>query len=313
MNTVTEICNALREVTECTVFMHKKPDGDTIGSSCALAHALRRMGATVHLACSDPITPKYMRWIKPFDFTTEPIGTVICVDIAATDMAGRYEEVVKGAEIVIDHHESNAGFGRLNLVRPEAAAAGEIVYDIIHELMPIDSEIAEPLYVAISTDTGCFRHGSTTAYTHFVASKLMEAGLDIAALNRLLFVVQSRAAVLLRNKMLDTMTEYMDGKAVCVMLTQAMIDGCGATEDDMENIGGLALSIEGVTVAVTLREMGNDTYKASLRSAGPVNVAEVCAVFGGGGHAMAAGCTIHGTEAECKAAIMDVVCQKVAQ
>lgn len=310
MNTVTEICAALRQIDTCTIVMHKRPDGDTIGSACALACALTRLGKRVLLACSDPITPKYTRWTGESILHPIPEGTVITVDIAAPDMAGDYQDVVQTADIVIDHHGSNPAFGTLNLIRPEAAAAGEIVYDIIRQLLPIDKEIAEPLYVAISTDTDCFRHASTTSYTHTVAAELMKTGLDILFLNRLLFVVQTKAAAKIRSAVLGTLREFAGGKIVCVTLTNAMIDACGAQEDDLENIAGLGLSMEGVTAAATVRELDTTACKISVRTDGSIDAAKVCGMFGGGGHPMAAGCTLYGSPEECATQIAEALCKE---
>ncbi len=299
-----EICAALREVTECTIFMHRRPDGDTVGSAAALGMALKSLGKRVQYACSDEITPRYAYLVDGAEHFDEPRGTLIAVDIAAPDMAGRFEEYVKKADIVIDHHESNPLYGGLNLVRPDAAACGEIMYEVIRELVPVEGKIAEALYVAVATDTGCFLHGSTTPDTHRVAAALMEAeGFDFRPVNRALFVVKSRASVLIRSKILETLEFYGDGALAVLTLSQKMIDECGATEDDMENISAVGMQMEGVTASATLRQTGENEYKVSLRSVGAINAATVCAKCGGGGHMMAAGCTLQGSEDDCRARI----------
>jgi len=304
MNTVSEICAALRAVQECTVFMHRRPDGDTVGSAAALGETLRKLGKKVQYACSDEITPKYAYLLGGAEHFAEPRGTLIAVDIAAPDMAGRVEEYVKKADIVIDHHESNPLFGGLNLVRPEAAACGEIVYDIVRELTEVEGRIAEALYVAVATDTGCFLHGSTTPNTHRVAAALMEApNFDFRPVNRALFVIKSRASVLIRSKILETLEFYGDGALAVLTLSLDMIDECGATEDDMENISAVGMQMEGVKASATLRQISDNEYKVSMRSVGAINAAEVCRTFGGGGHMMAAGCNLQGSEPECRARI----------
>lgn len=303
MSTVVEICTALKAVEECTVFMHHRPDGDTVGSAAALGRCLQKLGKRVQYACSDPVTPRYA-YLLPAPLSETPTGTLIAVDIAAPDMGGRFEEYVKQADIVIDHHGSNPGYGKLNLVYPEAAACGEVIYEIIRQLMPLDQEMAEALYVAVSTDTGCFLHGNTTPHTHRVAAELMELGLDITALNRKLFVIKSRACLMVRNRLLDTLQLRCDGKLATLVLPLSTVEELGATEDDLENIAGLGMNLEGVCAAATLRQTGEKEYKVSLRSDGSVNAATVCKAFGGGGHAMAAGCSLHGDETACRAAIM---------
>ena len=304
MNSVSEICAALSAVQECTIFMHRRPDGDTVGSAAALGEALKMLGKRVQYACPDEITPKYAYLVGGAEHFAEPSGTLIAVDIAAPDMAGRFEEYVKNADIVIDHHESNPLYGGLNLVCAQAAACGEIMYEILRQLVPVEGKIAEALYVAVATDTGCFLHGSTTPNTHRVAAQLMAApNFDFRPVNRALFVVKSRASVLIRSKILETLEFCGDGALAVLTLSRQMIDECGATEDDMENISAVGMQMEGVKASATLRQTGDEEYKVSMRSAGVINAAKVCAKFGGGGHMMAAGCDLRGSEKDCRARI----------
>ncbi len=303
MSTVAEICAALRAVEQCTIFMHHRPDGDTVGSAAALGKALMGLGKTVYFACADTITPRYRNLLAGQRFVERPVGTVIAVDIAAPDMGGRLEPFVAEADIVIDHHGSNPGYGKLNLIWGETAACGEIVLEIVRSLGVLDREIAEALYVAIATDTGCFMHGNTTPDTHRRAAELMEYGLDVTALNRKLFVIKSRACLMVRNRLLDTLELRCEGRLATLVLTLATIRELGATEDDMENIAGLGMNLEGVCAAATLREIAPGQYKVSLRSDGSVDAAAVCKAFGGGGHAMAAGCNLQGDERTCRDAI----------
>ncbi len=307
MNTLSEIVTALQQVTTCTILMHRAPDGDTVGSAAALAKALTSLGKRVFLCCSDTVTERYRGLLEGLTMTACPVGTVIAVDIAAPDMAGRYQTDAENADIVIDHHGSNRLYGKLNIVRPEAAAAGEVMYDIVRSLAPITKEIAEALYVAVATDTGCFVHGNTTPQTHRVAAELMEYGLDISAINRRLFVIKTRAALMIRNRLLDSLELSKDGRLATLVLLQSTIDELGASEDDMENIAGLGMNIVGVSAAATLRQRGENEYKVSLRTDGSINAATVCALFGGGGHAMAAGCTLYGTQEQCRQAIFSAM------
>lgn len=307
MNTVAQICKALRDISECTIIMHRHPDGDTVGSAAALGKTLTKLQKTVHYACSDPITPRYAGLVGGEEHFDTPRGTIIAVDVAAPDMAGKLESFAQKADIVIDHHGSNPCYGKLNLVCPKAAAAGEIMYEVVNTLLPIDRDVAEALYIAVATDTGCFRHGSTTPNTHRVAAELMELGLDITTLNRKLFTIKTRAALMIQAAVLDSLETYADGQVAVLMLTRQMIEKCGANEDDMENIAATGMQIQGVRSAATLREMRDGEFKVSLRSDGSVNAAAVCARFSGGGHAMAAGCTLRGSESDCKERIAQAI------
>lgn len=313
MSTLQEICTALRGIEECTILMHRRPDGDTVGSAAALGEALKSLGKRVQYACEDVITPRYADLLGGDEHFETPKGTLIAVDIASPELAGRFEEYAKKADIVIDHHESNSHYGVLNLVRPEAAAAGEIMYDVVRELVSVKGNIAKALYVAIATDTGCFLHGSTTPQAHRVAAALMEAdGFDFRPINRSLFVVKSRASMQIRSRILETLEMYADGAFAVLSLSEQMIAQCGANEDDMENIAAIGMQIEGVKAAATLRQMGENEYKVSLRSTGEINASSVCAKFGGGGHKMAAGCTLNGSEKECRALISKAMLEELA-
>ncbi len=300
MNTVSEICTALKEIDACTIIMHRRPDGDTVGSSAALGYTLKKMGKTVRFACSDPITPKYASLLDGFEMADQPSGHIITVDVAAPDMAGRFESFAKQAHIVIDHHGTNPLCGQLNLVRPEAAACGEIMYDILSALMPIDAKTAAALYIAVATDTGCFLHGNTTAATHRVAAALMEIDPTLAGLNRKLFVIKTKAALSVRAHLFQSIRFYADGAAAVMTLLQKTMSDFGASEDDVENLASLPMEIEGVRIAVMLRETAHNRFKISVRTDGSVDAAKLCGLFGGGGHKMAAGCSLCGDEETCR-------------
>ena len=308
MNTVQEICAALRAAEEMTIVMHRHPDGDTVGSAAALGECMAALGKRVRYACPDPISPKYRDLIDPAQMTDAPCGAIVAVDVAAPDMAGRFSDAVQNADIIIDHHGTNPCPGKYNLVRPSAAATGEIIYDIVREIGTLTKNVAYALYVAVSTDTGCFRHGNTTPYTHTVAAALMETGLDITELNRRLFVIKTPAAFAARGRIMDNIHVFADGQASITYIDLAFIEKNGVGEDDLENISSLPMEMQGVRVAATLRETQAGVYKVSLRTDGTVDGAAVAGKFDGGGHRMAAGCTLRGSLADCEEQMRLAIC-----
>ena len=308
MNTVAEICNELKHIQSCTIIMHRRPDGDTGGSAAALGRCLMALGKTVRFACCDAITPKYTDLLPaPVGVAVE--GAVIAVDIAAPEMAGALAPYVEQADIVIDHHGTNPCPGRLNLVRPEAAATGEIMYEIVTALGPLTKEIAEALYVALSTDTGCFRYGNTTPNALRVGAALVETGLDITYLNRMLFVVKTKAAFAVRSRLSQELHYYADGHAAVSVLSEAIMREYHADEDDVESVSAIPMEIEGVRAAATLREVATRTYKVSVRTDGSVDAAALCKAFDGGGHKMAAGCTLQGNVEDCEKQMAKALCE----
>ena len=189
-----EAARHLRRMENVLILTHVRPDGDTVGCATALCLALRKLGKTAYLLPNPGVTENTAPYVTPYeaplDFQPE---YVVSVDIAATQLLPENARMYAGQiELAIDHHPSFEAFGQENIVRPEAGACGELVYDILRHLTAIDAEIALPLYVAIATDTGGFQFSNTTAYTHIVAAALMETGIDYRTVNKVFFRTKSR-------------------------------------------------------------------------------------------------------------------------
>ena len=201
------------------------------------------------------------------------------------------------------------GFGRANILRAEAAACGELVYDILRELGPVTQETALPLYVAVSTDTGCFAYANTTAETHRTAAALMETGIDYRTVNKVFFRTKTRKRMQLEGAMLAA-CEFYDRERVAVLsVPLSLMEQFQAAESDAEELSSLGGQIQGVDCAVTMRELRPDVWKLSLRTGERVNATRACGLLGGGGHAAAAGCTVEAPWAEAKRRILDAVAQ----
>ncbi len=295
-NEVTKITKLLCSFDTLTLITHTRPDGDTLGCAYALFNALKKLGKNVKVVCESEISPRY-RFLTGgiADISHECEGAIVCVDIATPKLAGeKYIEYAKNADIVIDHHPSNENYGKNNLVIGDAAACGEIVYDIICQMGVMDKQIANCLYTAISTDTGCFVYPSTSANTHRIASKLIEAGADTAALNKLLFRTKTRAAIEIEKRATQSLEYYFDNTIAIMLIKNDWIRELGATEDDLEGVSSIPTKIEGVEASATFRQIENNRYKLSVRSVDKIDVCKVCKQFGGGGHKNASGCTIEG-------------------
>ena len=191
----------LRGAEDVLILCHKNPDGDTIGCAGALCLALKALGKNAAVLCSDPIPSLYdFMGLELFDSSFTP-GFVVAVDVASIQLFGDRNNVQKYAEHVdlcIDHHASNSGYAYETLLDPGAAAACELMIDVIEEMgVPLTPAIADCLYTGISTDTGCFRFSSTTARTHKAAARVMEAGANIEMLNARLFESRSRGRIVI--------------------------------------------------------------------------------------------------------------------
>ena len=203
-------------------------------------------------------------------------------------------------------------FGRENIVRPEAAACGELIYDILAQLGPITAELALPLYVAVSTDTGCFVYSNTTPHTHRVAAGLMEQGIDFKRLNKKHFRTKSVARMRLESLLLQGLYLCHDNTVAVATLSLDVMAKAGATNDDTEDIAAFVGQLEGLRHSATIRELKPGECKISMRTnADYLDACAVCAHLGGGGHKAAAGCTVMGSVEEAKAAILQAIDQEL--
>lgn len=313
MLTLREAAERLRSFDNVLILTHIRPDGDTVGSAAALCAGLRALGKTAYLLPNPGLTDTTAPYFRPYaawaGFQPEKVASV---DIATTDLfpenAKPYADRV---DLAIDHHPSFEGFGRENYVRPSAAATGEIIYDILAALGPVTAEMALPLYVAVSTDCGCFAYNNTTAYTHAVAAALLRTGIGFQAVNKTFFRTKTRKRLALEAAMLSGVEYYDRERAAVLSVPLALIDRVQATETDAEDLSALGGQIEGVDCAVTMRELRPDVWKFSLRTGPRVNATKVCALLGGGGHAAAAGCTVEAPFEEAKRRMLEAIAQVV--
>ncbi len=306
---IKQVAARLREMDGILILTHVRPDGDTIGSAAALCQALRQLGKEAYLLYNSEITATYLPYAEPY---WAPEGwqpkTVISTDVAVADLlpenAAPYRDHIA---LAIDHHPSHGYFAAESYVDASAAACGEIICAIIRELTDITPAIALPLYVAISTDTGCFVYSNTTANTHRVAAELMGCGIDVSGVNKALFRTKSKVRLAMEAHMAANMELYDNDRVVVMQIPQALCEEMGATMADIEELSSLAALVEGTDCAITLRELSGDKVKISVRTGARVNATEVCARLGGGGHRAAAGATVSGTMEEAKQAILAAV------
>ena len=168
----------------------------------------------------------------------------------------------------------------------------------------VTPEIAMALYVAVSTDTGCFVYTNTTARTHRIAAELMDCGIDVGAVNKALFRTKSAVRLAMEARMVADMELYDNGRVVVMSIPLSLCRELHATEADIEELSSLAALVQGTDCGITLRELKPGRVKISLRTGPRVDACAVCRVLGGGGHKAAAGATVEGTMDEVKAGIL---------
>ena len=265
------------------------------------------MGKTAWMYPNEESTETLLPFVKPY-FAPDGFEaqTIISVDVASEQMLiGNSEWNV---DLCIDHHPSNTHYASETCVIPERASCGEIILDVITELLEgPDYEEAQLLYIAVSTDTGCFCYSNTNSDTFRSAAKLLDAGAQLDSLNQLLFRKTSVARLRLEGMIYSAMTFHFDNRVSVAVVSREMLERAGATEDDCSDLANLAGRAKEAVVCITIREVGDHVSKLSLRSSSSVNVSDICAEFGGGGHAMAAGCTMKCDLEEAKSRILQAV------
>ncbi len=311
MLTVAQTAALLRSLDRVLILTHVRPDGDTVGCAAALCAGLRALGKTAYLLPNPELTdttrPYFIPYSAPAGFVPE---AVVSTDIATLGLLPENAKPYAGRiDLAIDHHPSFEHFGKANIVRSEAAACGELVYDILAALGPITPEMALPLYVAVSTDTGCFAYANTTAQTHAVVAALMRTGIDYQTVNKVFFRTKSRKRMQLEGAMLDTMEFYDQDRVAVLSVPMSLMERVQATESDAEDLSALGGQIEGVDCAVTMRELRPNVWKLSVRTGARINATNVCRMLGGGGHAAAAGCTVESSWLDVKLRILDAIAQ----
>jgi len=306
MMTRIETALYLLKFDKFAIVTHRRPDGDTLGSAALLCRGLRQLGKTAHVLENPETTEKYAPLHEGLTKAWAEEGdTVVCVDVASPNMLGaHFAPLQEKIQLRIDHHGSATPFAPFELVEPKTASCGEIVYGVLQVMgAKLDVPMAQALYTAISTDTGCFRYANTTAETLRVAADCKEAGADTFRLNQELFETNSLARLRLQGWLVENALFLQGGKIAICALPLSKEQELGLTEDDMENISGFPRSIAGVKIAATLRQETAETVKMSVRAVPGYDAAAICATFGGGGHKGAAGASMKMTMDEAVEAV----------
>ena len=303
--TRSETARILAAHDNFAIVTHRRPDGDTIGSSALLCMGLRQLGKNAHILRNPETTAKYAGLHQGLTKEQAEEGDfVVSVDVASANMLPDCFKTLI-FDLRIDHHGSATSFTPVELVEPGAAACGEIVYHVLEEMgAELDIPMANALYTASSTDTGCFRYANTTADTFAVAAACAKAGAEVFRINQELFETNSIARLKVQAYMLQNAIFLQKGQIAVCPLPKAVEAECGAGEDDLDNISGFPRTFEGVKLAVTLREDGADRVKMSVRAVPGQDAAALCAQFGGGGHKGAAGASMNKPMAEALDAVI---------
>lgn len=293
------IINTLKNSRRIGISFHTSPDGDSLGSSLALLNILRLIGKDAYIICKESIPETFM-FLPNSKEVNDSLGIVKDdTDCVVVLDCGNVERIngevdLQGNEYVvinIDHHKSNEMYGKLNYVNSEAAAVGEIIYELMMSLdVNLNSDIAKCIYTSLLTDTGSFRHSSTTNRTHEIAGKLISTGMDFSEIHRIIFENKSYKRVKLYGKVINDLELSEDEKIVFLYAKRSYFKELDIENDDTSDLISFGTKIDSVEVAVLFKEK-DDELKVSLRSKNIVDVREIAESYGGGGHIRAAGFT----------------------
>jgi phosphoesterase RecJ-like protein len=319
-STFAEIGSVLRAHQRFAVLGHVRPDGDALGSQLALALSLELLGKEVAVWNEDGLLEKY-NFLPGGERLTQPpkeprdFDVAIALDTATENRLGKAAESVRnaGTWINIDHHPSNPGYGNLVYIDPASPATGQILFELIRsEQLPMDSRIAENLFVAISTDTGSFQYPNTTARTFEIGAELVREGVDVGRVSQLLYENYPRRRTELLRELLGTMRFEANGQIASFSLSMKVAAELGVKPEDNEGLIDHLRAIHGVIVAVFFEELAEGKVRVSMRSKSEaVDVSAICQKFGGGGHKLAAGARVRGTLTEVEQKLLEAICNVI--
>ena len=296
--TITELSKTIKGFKSALIFCHQRPDGDTLSCAFALKKAIERLGGRADVVCSDPVPEKYAAtglFGKTFIDAESGYDGYIAVDCASSDMLGKNERFfLKQKEtLCIDHHGTNTRFAAKNYVDLKSACAINIYY-LIKELdVDIDKELADIILLGLVTDTGNFAHSNTDSLSLEIAADLTKRGADLYTINRLMFNSQKKERAELFIKIMSKMRFFHNDKFAIIYTSKKDLTDYSLSRADTEGFVDFPMSIGSVEVCAALTDADRNGYKVSLRSKN-IDVSEVAATFGGGGHKNASGCMLFG-------------------
>ncbi|MCB2299777.1 DHH family phosphoesterase [Clostridium tagluense] len=294
---INDIVDRIKLFKKIAITFHTSPDGDSLGSALALLIGLRKLKKEVYiiskeiipqtfqfLPCSNEINGEIIEPLKD----TECVIVLDCGDFKRINanlcMQNRNFELIN-----MDHHLSNDLYGDLNFVDTSASAVGEIVYEVLKLLhIEIDKEISTCLYTSLLTDTGSFRHPSTTAVTHNIAGELINTGIEFSNIHRIIFENKKFEKIKFYGEVINSMTSELNAKVCIMYISKTMLEKYETVSEDTSDVIAFGASIDTVEVTILIKDAENGV-KVSLRSKSLVDVSKVAGVFNGGGHIRASG------------------------
>lgn len=295
------VAKAIRQAGRIALCAHVSPDGDTIGSTLALRWGLEQLGKQVTVFCQDKV-PDNLRFLPgAADFRTPQEAAadwdlLVAVDVADERRLGACEALLRAAPHTaqVDHHGTNPAYAQVNDIDAEASATALLIKELLDCLgVRLTREIGICLYTGISTDTGNFAFSNTSPEAFRVVGDILaRCDLPLSQINRILFRQRSQAQTRLLARALSSLRFEGDGHIAVMTITERDMLDCQALPEHTDTLVNFGMDVEGVQLALLARAIEAGRTKMSLRALEPFAVDGVAKQFGGGGHALAAGCTV---------------------
>lgn len=322
MSSLSAVLEVVRENRKFLVVSHENPDCDALGSTIAMAFVLRDMGKEVETYNADPV-PRYLRFlpdsssvVNSLDSVSDDVEVVMILDCADISRpGGEFCDFIRKKErtlVFVDHHATNGEESEYCFTDERASSTGVLVYRMIKEMgVAISAPVAECLFSTIVGDTGSFRYSNTYSETFTIAADLVNSGADPERISRFIYDTEPLEKIRLRSLAMDTLEVVEDGKIAFIHVSREMFEETGTEREHAEGLVSLARSVEGVEVAVFLRQEAESRWKVSLRSKEYVDVSRIAESLGGGGHRKASGCRISAPLASAKRTLLRLVREAV--
>ncbi len=296
-----DFASQLAGVKTAAIAGHIRPDGDCVGSCLATYNYIKKYYPQIQVTLYLEPIPNIFKFLAGADEIVHPCGEEKRFDLFLVQDCGdegRLGDAVTcfkaaGKTLCVDHHISNSSFADVNYIVPQASSTSELVFDLIGEAH-ITKEIAECIYVGIIHDTGMFQYSCTSARTMEIAGKLMETGIDFPRIADETFYKKTYGQNRILGRALLKSRLYEGGRIIASVITQKDMEEFDVMPRHLDGIVNQLRVTKGVEAAVFLYETGDGQFKASTRSNGLVNLAEIAVKFGGGGHVRAAGFSVKG-------------------
>ena len=312
-----QVLDIIKKPKSTLILCHKNPDPDTLGSAFGLKHILEHFGSECYVACGDKPSAKlnFITGGRDLLYTEGDYQRIIAVDVASPQQLGDLEHLSGRVDLIIDHHGMNTRFAPY--YEDLGASCAEIIFSFYKALnIALPKNFFECVYAGMSGDTGGFRYSNVTSRSMEYGAEIISHGIDHAEINRIIFDSKTIGEIKAQRLTYEKMELLCGGSLAVILFTNEMKEQNGISDEDISDIVNCIRSIEGVLVAVSIKQSSKNEneYYISSRANVDIDVSKACAVFGGGGHTRAAGCTLTAnTPEEAEKMVVDVFAKWVSE